>query len=47
MTELESEKASLLLSIEAFVEKVNGADKVAIATASAMEKFSEKLKLRL
>ena len=47
VTELESEKASLLLSIEAFVEKVNGADKVAIATASAMEKFSEKLKLRL
>ena len=30
-----------------FVEEVNGADKVAIATASAMEKFSEKLKLRL
>ena len=47
VTELESEKASLQLSIESFVEEVNGADKVAIATASAMEKFSEKLKLRL
>ena len=47
VTEIESEKASLLLSIDAFVEEVNGTDRIAIATASAMEKFSEKLKLRL
>ena len=35
------------LALSLFVEEVNGADKVAIATASAMEKFSEKLKLML
>ena len=47
VTEVESEKASVQMSIDSFVVEVNSLDKISIATASAMEKFSEKLKVRL
>ena len=46
-TEIEAEKSSLLQSIDSFVNEVNIAEKIAFTTASAMEKFSEKLKERL
>ena len=34
-------------SIDSFVNEVNTAEKIAFTTASAMEKFSDKLKERL
>ena len=47
VTEVESEKASVQRSIDSFVSEVNSLEKIQFATASAMEKFSEKLKVRL
>ena len=47
VTELEAEKTSLGQSIGAFVDEVASCDLIAMATAEAMEKFSEKLKMRL
>ena len=47
VTEVESEKASVQRSIDSFVAEVNSLDKIQFATANAMEKFSEKLKVRL
>ena len=47
VTEVESERASVQRSIDSFVAEVNSLDKIQFATASAMEKFSEKLKMRL
>ena len=47
VTEVQSEKASLGQSIESFIEEVNTCDDIALPTAEAMEKFSEKLKKRL
>ena len=46
-TEIESEKAALRQSIDSFVEEVNSVQKIPFATAQAMEKFTEKLKVRL
>ena len=46
-TEIESEKAYLKQSIDSFVDEVNSVQKIPFATAQAMEKFTEKLKLRL
>eukprot|EP00092_Neocalanus_flemingeri_P069439 GFUD01085096.1.p1 GENE.GFUD01085096.1~~GFUD01085096.1.p1 ORF type:complete len:409 (+),score=105.81 GFUD01085096.1:686-1912(+) len=47
VTELQSEKVSLGRSIESFVDEVNACVDIAQPTAEAMEKFAEKLKMRL
>ena len=46
-TEVESEKASLHQSINAFANEVNDKEELTLSSAGAMEKFSEKLKNRL
>ena len=45
--EVMSEKSSLRQSIAAFIGEVNDVSKIAISAASSMEKFLEKLKVRL
>ena len=46
-TELKSEKSSLGQSIEAFINEVNVVEKIPLTAASSMEKFSDKLKVRM
>ena len=45
-TEVKSEKGSLGQSLTGFVDEVNACDDIPLPTAEAMEKFSEKLKMR-
>ena len=45
--ELESDKNSLVQSVDSFANEVNNADKISLTVASAMEKYCDKLKERL
>ena len=47
VTEMQSQKTSLGQSIGSFINEVNICENIAQPTAEAMEKFSEKLKMRL
>ena len=44
--EIESDKNSLVQSVDSFANEVNSADKISLTVASAMEKYSDKLKER-
>ena len=45
--ELESDKNSLVQSVDSFASAVNSAEKISLTVASAMEKYCDKLKDRL